>query len=132
MDIATTRAAALWVALHLLLLLLLSVRVVRQRVKHGVQIGDGGVPELICAVRAFGNTAEYAPAGLAALLAMALVQAPMAMIQVAGGALLAGRVIHAVGLSRTTAPSRSRVVGMTVTWLSYIFMIVALLFYAIG
>ena len=45
-------ALALWSALHILLLLGLSLLVVRQRRRHGVALGDGGVPELACAIRA--------------------------------------------------------------------------------
>ena len=51
-------AAALWVGLHLILMLVLSVRVVRQRRLHGVQLGDAEIPELAQAIRAFGNATE--------------------------------------------------------------------------
>ena len=62
MDPATSpHAAALWVGLHIFLLLTLSALVVRQRRRHHVELGDGGVPELERAIRAFGNAAEYAP-----------------------------------------------------------------------
>ena len=132
MDTASARAAALWVALHLLLLLGLSLRVVRLRWKHRVPIGDGGEPELIRAVRAFGNASEYVPAGLAALIALAVVQANAVVIDAAGALLLSGRLSHAFGLSRSTAPTRARAMGMVLTWLSYIFAVVALLFFAIG
>ena len=131
MDTTSARAAALWIALHLILLLGLSLLVVRQRNKHKVLIGDGGAQELILAGRAFGNATEYVPAGLAALVALALVQAPALMIHVAGGALLAGRLAHAYGISRTEALSRGRAIGMTLTWLTYIFASVTLLYYAI-
>ncbi len=73
-------AAALWTALNLLLLLLLSALVVRQRRRLRVAFGDAGSSELIRATRAFGNAAEYIPAGIGALAVLALVGAnPLAI-----------------------------------------------------
>ena len=54
----SAHAAALWVGLHLILLLVLSVLVVRQRRIHGVVLGHADIPELAQAVRAFGNATE--------------------------------------------------------------------------
>ncbi|HEY2356194.1 MAG TPA: MAPEG family protein, partial [Phenylobacterium sp.] len=54
----SAHAAALWVGLHLLLLLVLSVLVVRQRRKHEVELGHAQIPELERAIRAFGNATE--------------------------------------------------------------------------
>jgi len=48
-------AAALWIGLCLILMLVLSVRVVRLRRRHRVELGDGDIPELTQAIRAFGN-----------------------------------------------------------------------------
>jgi hypothetical protein len=133
MDVtASAHAAALWVALLILLMLVLSLLVVRQRSKHKVMLGDDGVPELARAARAFGNAAEYAPAGMAALAVLALVQAPPLVLHITGGVLFLGRVAHAIGLSLTGGPSIGRIVGMVATWLAFIFAGVALLFYAIG
>jgi uncharacterized membrane protein YecN with MAPEG domain len=64
-TIASGHAAALWVGLHVLLLLTLSLLVVRLRQKHKVALGDEGIPELARAIRAFGNASEYIPVGLA-------------------------------------------------------------------
>jgi uncharacterized membrane protein YecN with MAPEG domain len=133
MDVtASAHAAALWVALLILLMLVLSLLVVRQRSKHKVMLGDDGVPELARASRAFGNAAEYAPAGMAALAVLALVQAPPLVLHITGGVLFLGRVAHAIGLSLTGGPSIGRILGMVATWLAFIFAGVALLFYAIG
>ena len=63
------QAAALWAGLNLLVMLILSVLVVRQRRKHRVAAGDGGVPELLQAQRAFGNASEYIPTAVAGLVA---------------------------------------------------------------
>jgi uncharacterized membrane protein YecN with MAPEG domain len=133
MDVtASAHAAALWAGLLILLLLVMSLLVVRQRTKHQVMLGDDGIPELARASRAFGNAAEYAPAGMAALAVLALVQAQPLVVHIIGGMLFIGRVAHAIGLSLTGGPSIGRVAGMVATWLAFIFAGVALLFYAIG
>ena len=63
----SAHAAALWVGAHMILLLVLSVLVVRQRRQHRVVIGHGDVPELIQAIRAFGNASR---------ISVALIQLP--------------------------------------------------------
>lgn len=129
--ISPARAAALWAALHLILLLVLSLLVTRQRRKHKVLIGDGGVAELALAQRAFGNATEYVPPAMAALAVMAAVAMPPLAIHIAGFVLFASRIAHAVGLSRSEGLSMGRAAGMLGTWITYIFMAVALLFYAV-
>jgi uncharacterized membrane protein YecN with MAPEG domain len=132
MDVtASAHAAALWVGLHLILLLVLSVLVVRQRRIHKVALGDGGVASLEHAIRAFGNASEYVPAGLIAIAVLAFAGAPPMVVHVMGVVLLAGRVSHAVGLSRSGRASLPRAAGILLTWLAYIAAAVALLFYAV-
>ncbi len=132
MDVgAAGNAASLWVGLHLFLLLGLSMLVVRQRRLHRVALGDGGIPELARAIRAFGNATEYVPAGLVALAVLAVVSAPPLAIHLTGLALFAGRVAHAVGLSLDGGATLPRSVGVVLTWVAYVFAGVALLFYAL-
>jgi uncharacterized membrane protein YecN with MAPEG domain len=133
MDVGTSgHAAALWVGLNLLLLLVLSLLVVRLRQRHGVAFGDGDIPDLAQAIRAFGNATEYVPAGMAALAVMAVVGALPLAIHISGFLLFAGRVIHAVGLSRSGSASLPRAIGIVITWIAYVFAGVHLLFYAIA
>lgn len=128
---ASAHAAALWTGLHLILLVVLSVLVTRQRRKHHIEIGDGGVPALNQAIRAFGNATEYVPAALVGLGMLAMVGAPPLLIHPVGLILFAGRVLHAVGLSRSTGLTWGRAAGVLATWISYIAIAAALLFYAI-
>lgn len=128
---AAAHAAALWAGLCLILLLVLSVLVTRQRRKHHVAIGDGGVPALIQAIRAFGNATEYVPAALAGLGLLALAGAPPLLIHPIGLILFVGRILHAVGLSRSSDTSWPRVSGVLATWIAYVAIAAALLFYAI-
>ena len=130
--VTSGHAAALWVGLHLILLLVLSLLVVRQRQRHKVALGDGGVPELAQAIRAFGNATEYVPAAMGGIAVLALVEAPPLAIHLIGFFLFAGRLLHGFGLSRSGGTSFARAIGITLTWLAYVFASVALLFYAIA
>ena len=130
--VTSGNAAALWVGLHLILLLVLSLLVVRQRQRHKVALGDGGVPELAQAIRAFGNATEYVPAAMVGIAVLALVEAPPLAIHLTGFFLFAGRLLHGFGLSRSGGTSFARAIGITLTWLAYVFASVALLFYAIA
>ena len=129
---SAAHAAALWAGLGLLLLLVLSLLVVRQRQTHAVMLGDGGVPQLAQAIRAFGNAAEYLAPGLVGLAIMAMAGAPGVAVHICGLVLSAGRVCHAIGLSRTSGPSRLRSVGMVLTWVAYILEAVALVIFGLG
>ena len=127
----SAHAAALWVGAHMILLLVLSVLVVRQRRQHRVVIGHGDVPELIQAIRAFGNATEYVPVGLIGLSVLALAGAMPLLVHLVGLTLFIGRTAHAIGLSRSGEASIPRTVGVVLTWLAYIAAAVALIFYAI-
>ena len=103
----------------------------RQRRKHHVEIGDGGVPALNQAIRAFGNATEYVPAALMGLGVLAFAGAMPLLIHSIGLVLFAGRVLHAVGLSRSTGVSWLRTSGVLATWTAYIALGASLLFYAV-
>lgn len=132
MDVVNPgHASALWVGLHILLMLVLSLLVVRLRNKHKVFLGDEGIPELAQAIRAFGNASEYVPPGLAGLIVLDLSGATPLLIHIAGFLLLVGRVVHAVGLSNSVGTSIPRALGMTMTWCAYVFLIAATLISAV-
>jgi uncharacterized membrane protein YecN with MAPEG domain len=124
-------AAALWVGLNLLLLLVLSALVVRQRQRHKVMIGDEGVPELLRARRAFGNATEYVPAGIGALCMLAIVGAAPPVIHGVGAVLFLGRVAHGWGITASAGPSIGRNAGTLLTWLAFLFAGALLLVYAV-
>lgn len=128
---ASAHAAALWAGLNIILLLVLAVLVTRQRRKHMVLIGDGDVPALTQAIRAFGNATEYVPAALAGLGILALAGAMPLVIHPIGFLLFAGRAMHAAGLSRSSGVSALRTFGVLATWIAYVALAAALLFYAV-
>jgi uncharacterized membrane protein YecN with MAPEG domain len=129
---SSAHAAALWAGLHLILLLVLSVMVVRLRQKHKIALGDEGIPELARAIRAFGNAAEYVPAGIGAIAVLAVAGASALTIHIIGVLLFAGRLLHAIALSNSGGTSLGRAIGIILTWVAYIFAAVTLLFFAIA
>ena len=105
-------------AAPILLLVGLGFRVMANRRRHSVLFGDGGVPAMTIATRAFGNAAEYIPVGVGALILLALLGwAPWAL-HLAGGVLFLGRLIHGVGPSHGKGPGPGRMIGMSLTMLA--------------
>ena len=123
---------ALYAALNAIIILLLALMVVRARRRLKVQIGDGGHPGLLLAQRAHGNAIEYVPLILILLLTLASLKASMILIHVIGALLTFGRILHAIGLSRSAGVSIGRAGGTLLTWISLLIAIVACLFYALG
>ena len=118
----TSSVILLYAGLHALLLIALSWNVVRLRQRHQVGIGTGSVDALERATRVQANFCEYVPL---ALLVLALIEFGSGVavwaLHLLGAALLAGRIAHAVGLSRTAGASLARVVGTLLTWAVLLF-----------
>ncbi len=106
----------LYAALLTLLYLFLSYRVIARRNTAGVALGVGTDAPLQRAVRVHANLAEYAPLGLLLLLLSELSGYAPWVIHGAGLCLLAGRLVHAAGVSRATEDFRVRVAGMMLTF----------------
>ena len=126
------QAAALWTALLLILMVVLSALVVRQRQTHRVGLGDGGKPSLQQASRAFGNAAEYIPAGIAAMILLSQLRSSFLLIHAIGLLLFVGRLVHGLAISGNGGVSAGRVIGMALTWTAYIVAAIALLLYAVA
>lgn len=113
--------AALYAGVNILLLLVLAVLVVGGRRRHKISLGTGTNQDFERAVRAHGNAAEYIPAGLVGILMLALMEpaAPLWLLHAAGASLTFGRILHGIGL-HTGVLNAGRMLGMTLTWLSYL------------
>jgi len=109
---------ALYAGLLGLLFVALSVRVVVSvRAKGNVLYGDGGNPEFNTIVRGQANFAEYVPI---ALILMGLVEmegASNTVMHAMGIGLLAGRIVHPMGLTNNPGVNPLRVIGTTLSWL---------------
>ncbi|MEZ5560087.1 MAG: MAPEG family protein [Pseudomonadales bacterium] len=99
-----------------LLFVLLSVRTIRVRRRAGVAIGSGDSGELARASRAHGNFAEYVPLALLLMYFQEVLAAPFWWLHALGTLLVAGRVVHAWGISREPEDYRYRVTGMSATF----------------
>ena len=104
-----------YAALLALLFFALSVRTLRLRATLRIAIGDGGNERLLRASRAHGNFAEYVPIALLMSLLLELAGAPVPLVHAVGLSLVAGRVVHALGMSRSPEQLAIRVAGMVLT-----------------
>ena len=120
MEMTALQAAGVWSGLLVLLMVGLGFRVIANRRRHRVLFGDGGVPAMTVATRAFGNAAEYIPVGIVALVLLALLGWQAWTIHLVGGVLFLGRLIHGVGLSHGAGPGPGRLIGMSLTMLALI------------
>lgn len=119
--------AGFFIALHGLLLLVLSAAVVRQRMANRVVFGDGEVAPLQRAIRVQANFLEYVPMCLLILAALEWLQAPAMLLFGLGSALFVGRVLHALGLSQTRGTSKGRMIGAVITFAVLLISSVSLL-----
>ena len=107
---------AFYASLLAVLFLLLSVRVISWRKQQRVEIGHGEDAQLLRRMRVHANFAEYVPF---ALLLMALAEnlgPPHILTHLVGITLVAGRALHAYGLSQTPHNLQYRAWGMTLTF----------------
>lgn len=107
-----------YTAIFSVLLVLISVHVIRQRRKHKVAIGHGGIEELERAMRVHGNFTDYIPFALFLLMLTEMYGAPIPVLHAMGGSLLLGRFLHAMSLLHIERKSRRyglRVLGMVLT-----------------
>lgn len=109
-----------YAALLGLLFAYLSVRVISARRRARVALGDGGDRALLRRQRVQGNFAEYVPLVLVLMTLVELQGAPAPLLHAIGLALLAGRLVHAIGVSREPEPFRLRVAGMALTFAALI------------
>ncbi len=109
---------AFYASLLAVLFLYLSVRVIGRRREQRVELGHGESGELLRRMRVHANFAEYVPF---TLLLMGLAESmvpPRIILHAVGITLVAGRLLHAYGLSQTPQILRYRVWGMTLTFLA--------------
>lgn len=108
----------LYAGLSAVILLALSFQVVGLRRKHQIGLGTGDSPALERAVRVHANFCEYAPIALLLLLVLELSGSlPSWLLHGLGLMLVIGRILHALGLSRSAGTSKGRFVGTLLTWL---------------
>lgn len=107
---------AFYAALLALFFVFLSFRVIGWRRLKSVELGHGEDSQLLRRMRVHANFAEYVPFTLLLMAIAESMTAPRPLIHVAGLILIAGRLMHAYGLSQTPHILRLRVGGMILTF----------------
>ena len=87
----------------------------RLRARLNVSVGDGGNPDLLCAMRRHANFVEWVPLALILIALLELNGASATVIHVLGAVLVASRIAHATGLRTDTMKSVPRFIGATGT-----------------
>lgn len=124
--------AALFGAVNVLWLVILSILVVVQRQKGRVATGDGGNPALRNAIRAQANHAEYLSAALASFIFLALLGSSSLLLHILAGGFTLGRILSGIGLSTNAEkPLLPRVIGTVLTFVTLALMGIAILYYAL-
>ncbi len=116
-----------YAAILALLFVLLSFRTIRYRRRFSVAIGSGDQVLLARASRAHANFAEYVPLGLLLIWFIETGAAMPLLVHALCLLLLAGRVIHAYGISQERENLRFRITGMVMTFATIVIAAVALL-----
>lgn len=127
----TLAITPIYAALLTLLFLVLSFRVIGMRRTAGISVGDNADKEMQKRMRVQANCAEYAPLGILLLLLAELLGTPALVLHGLGLMLLAGRVLHAIGLGATPQRIPFRKFGMVLTLLMLALTALGLLGHAV-
>jgi uncharacterized protein len=115
MSTVVPTASAFYAAILGLLAALLTVRVIVNRVKTGIQAGDGGNAALGQAIRAHANLAEQAPLALLLIVLVEALGTPVVFVHALGAVLMLARLSNAWGLSHSLGPTQPRQAGAGLT-----------------
>lgn len=110
------RITGFYAAIAALLIVIFAVRVTLRRRVLKVGIGNGGDAVLAQRIRVHANAVEYLPLALLLLLLLELNQTVPILLHIFGCLLLAGRLLHAWGLSSSPGITPGRGFGMALTW----------------
>ena len=120
-----------YAAVLVLIFVLLSVRVIQMRAFAKIGIGHGNNPVMERRIRVHGNFAEYVPLALLLLLCMELQSQSRILIHVLCIALIAARVVHAIGVTPVKENFPMRVASVLTTFAVLIVASVMLLYVAV-
>ena len=107
---------AVYAAALALMFFVLSARVMRLRRAKRIAIGSGSDARLERAIRVHANFSEYVPLTLLLLAFVEMQGRPAWFIHLLALALIAGRVIHACGVSQEKEVIPMRTIGMVATF----------------
>jgi len=104
-----------YAAILALIFVALSVRTLRMRRRLRIAVGDGGDTSLLRAMRVHANFAEYVPLSLLLLAFVEAGGANPVLVHALGTSIVAGRLLHAFGVSQVQERYGFRVLGMVLT-----------------
>ena len=106
-----------YASLLAIILIGLSVNIIKKRYIYKVGIGDGEQRPLAKAVRIHGNFTEYMPLALILLAIYELNGGEALWLHIIGITLVLGRLLHAVGLTKSIGTSLPRQLGILSTFI---------------
>lgn len=109
------RISLIYAALLALIFIALSLRVVRNRFKSNVSLGDGGHTLLNVAIRTHANFAEFVPLALILIISVEFLAYPKMVVHLLGLTLLLARLSHIYGLAGKNSLGKFRPVGVIST-----------------
>lgn len=115
-------AAGFYAGLAMMLTIVLQGLVIRRRMTQRVSLGTGADGTLERLVRIHGNYVENAPFVIIGMVILALQGFASVTIHMIGGAFIAVRIAHAIGLARTLGVNPGRTVGVLGTQLIMLFL----------
>jgi len=113
-SLSSLQVTLVFVAIFALMQAPMTIAVGLRRLKTNIMFLDGGDQVLTRRVRAHGNFTETVPIVLLAMGAAELSGAPHLLLWIAGGAFVAGRLLH-YGTVVTSGDGIGRAVGMILT-----------------
>jgi uncharacterized membrane protein YecN with MAPEG domain len=126
------RITGIYAAIAALLIVIFALRVTLRRRALKIGIGNGGDAVLAQRIRVHANAAEYLPLALLLLLILELNQTQPMLLHLFGCLLIAGRILHAFGLSSSPGLTPGRAIGMLLTWITIAVMALLLIWQALG
>lgn len=119
MQLPATLLSASILGLTLLILVIVNAKARGARLASEKAGGDSAAAEAALAhrIRVVANFTEYAPLGLILLAGLELSPAPRLLVHGLAVLLVAGRVLHGWGYSRSAGESFGRMAGTALTWL---------------
>ena len=96
--------------------IVMSFYVIITRARTDVLVGDGGNMDMLVAIRRHGNMAEYMPFAILMMALGELSGLGAIWLHISGVALVAGRLVHPLGVAKENSPLAPRVAGVLATF----------------
>lgn len=110
-PVITAIAAGIIINLQMILMMICG----KSRYKHKQGLGESGQPELLARIRSHGNLAENSAIVLLVLALLEMAGTNQIIIIIAASAFVIGRILHPIGLFKTSGTSFQRAVGVSAT-----------------